>query len=113
MSFNDPPPRSTGVGSLYTPTPCTASTGSYAVASGYGSFLGAHVSEQQGSTCGVRFWDGASQNLALAVSQLTSIIEVGPSSGQLFWLGPQGVAVASQVYLERVYGKSEVVVYGQ
>jgi len=113
MSFDDPSPRNTAVGTLYTPIVAVASTGTVAVASGYGALLGWHVSDAAGSQCNVRFWDGASPGASFAYQQLTSIITVGPSSSSLGWLGPQGVAVASQVCLERISGKSEVVVYGQ
>ncbi len=112
MSITDPPPRSSGVGTVYTPNVAVASTGTLVIAQGYGALLGWHVADTVGSQVNVRFWDGASPGAANS-QQLTTIVTVGPSSSSLGWLGPQGVAIGSQVCLERISGKSEVIVYGQ
>jgi hypothetical protein len=111
--FVDPAPRTSGVGTLYTPALAGASTGTVVVAAGYGTFLGAHISEQGGSPAGVRFWDGASPGVGFAYEQLTTIVTVGASGSAMVWLGPQGLPVASQICLERTSGKTEIVVYGQ
>lgn len=107
--FRDSP----GVGTEWRPSVAVASTGTTVVPSSTpGIFLGWHVSDAGGSQCNVRFWDGASPGAGVAYTQLSSIVTVGPSSSAAFWMGPQGVPVASQVTVERISGKSEVVIFG-
>lgn len=105
-----PGPRPTSVGDVYTPTTVPGGSQSVAVASGYGSLLGWTACEMVGQTASFRLHDGQASGPAQC---LTALVIVGPSQSTGDWYGPQGLAVASQVWLERVSGVTEIVVYGQ
>jgi hypothetical protein len=102
--------RSTGIGDVYTPVTLAAGSQSAVVASGYGALLGWTAAEMAGNAASFRLHDGASM---VGPSQcLTSLVIIGPSQSTADWYGPQGIAVASCIGVERVAGITEITIYG-
>lgn len=111
MSFGTPSVYQSQVGSLYEPIPCVASSGSYLVttAGQYGTFIGFTAFNTLGTAASFRIHDGTASSL---VAPLTCLQTVGASANLSGWFGPQGLPVASGLYLERTGGTTEIVLYG-
>lgn len=102
--------RTSAVGDLYTPAPYSGTTSGYiAGATGYGALIGFTCAELKNSTAAFRLHDASS---AGATQCLTSLVTLSPLQSAADWYGPQGVAVATGVYIEIVAGNVEVVTYG-
>jgi hypothetical protein len=106
-------PRPGRAGDVYAPAPVLGGTTSVFVpgATGPGVLMGVSACELAGSTASFRLHDG--QFTGGATNALGALITLGANQSMSDWFGPNGIAVATGVFLERVNGVTEVVVIGQ
>jgi hypothetical protein len=71
--------------------------------------MGFTAAEVVGTNASFRLHDGTA---AGASNCLTSLVTLSANQSCSDWYGPQGIAVATSVYLERVSGDIEIVIYG-
>lgn len=102
--------RSSGVGDVYAGQYFTGTAAQSAfVATGYGALVGFSFAELANSTASFRLHDGVATQ---GNNCLTSLVTLSGLQSGSDWYGPQGVAVATGVYVEVVAGRVEVVVAG-
>jgi len=109
VSISTPSSLPGGVGTLYQPVPVVASNNSTSIDTGFGSFLGYTVFNTTGGAATFRFHDGQASG---TLQPLTAMQTVAASSGTSAWFGPQGLLVGTGIWLERISGSTEFVVYG-
>lgn len=98
--------RDTRIGEIPSPLPVAAGAGNVTVASQAGALLGYSARETAGAAASLRLHDGTA-----STGQWLALINLAANESVRDWFGPQGVGVASGIWLERVSGQCELTVF--